>query len=41
MDELEIEYKKYLLEFMYLGMDDIIDCEVMSFEEFKAQHKGI
>lgn len=33
-DKLRIKYKAYLLSFLFCDIDEIIDTEPMSYEEF-------
>jgi hypothetical protein len=43
MEEIEVEYKVYLLKQLFMDFDSMIDHKAMTFDEFCAQHetKGV
>ena len=41
MKNLETEYATYLLSFLERDFEDMIDCEILSYEEWSASKKVI
>jgi len=39
--ELEFEYGVYLLGILSLDLDDFIDCQLLTFEEFKKNKTNV